>query len=198
MKTLPISQFPLISPEDADHDLNEIFNEIRRTTDTPEIIAMWQTLANSLPALQGSWLLMCHAYLQGSLPMSLKAMILFSIAAAHHCTYCAAVHEATCRIIGIDSASLEAIVQDLGRLNPVRARKIIQFALKCADYPQELDETDYEQVRQFGISDSEIVEIITLASLANYFDTLANAFKLEVDSYIQDLLPGEQLVFRSA
>jgi AhpD family alkylhydroperoxidase len=193
MKTLPISQLPLIPPEEAGSDLTEIFDEIRRTTETPVVFNMWQTLANSAPVLMGSWQLMCNAYLQGSLPMSLKAMILFAIASAHQWRYCAAVHEATCRVIGIDTASLEAIVQDLGRLNPERARKIIKFAIKCADSPRGLEEADYEQIRAYGITDGEITEIIALAGLANYFETLADALKLEVDPFLQGLLPGGQL-----
>jgi hypothetical protein len=90
MNTLPISRIPPITPEEADSDLTEIFDEIRRTTETPVVYNMWRTLANSMPALIGSWQLMCNAYLQGSLPLSLKAMILFAIASAHQCRYCAA------------------------------------------------------------------------------------------------------------
>jgi uncharacterized peroxidase-related enzyme len=194
MKTLPISQLPLISPEEADGDLTEIFDEIRRITETPDLFNMWRTLANSVPALAGSWQLMYNAYLHGSLPMSLKAMILFAIAATHKCHYCAAVHEATCRIIGIDSTSLEMIVTDLANLNPERARKIIKFAIKCADAPLSLQEADYEQIRSYGITDSEITEIITLAALALYFETLANALKLELDPFLREALPGGQLV----
>ena len=194
MKSLPISQLPLISPEEAESDLMAIFDEIRRGTETPVVYHMWQTLANSRPVLMGSWQLMCNAYLQGSLPLSLKAMILFAIAATHECRYCAAVHEATCRVIGIDSMSLETIVADVERLNPQRARHIVKFAIKCADAPLELCEEDYEIIRSYGITDSEITEIIALAGLANYFETLADALKLEVDSFIQELLPGEQLV----
>lgn len=194
MIMLPISQLSLISPEQADQDLKEIFDDIQRVTEAPVVFHMWQTLANSLPALTGSWQLMQNAYLQGSLPMSLKAMILFAIAAKHKCRYCAAVHEATCRIIGIDANSLELIVHDLGQLNPERARKIIRFAIKCADEPLTLAEADYDKIRQYGITDSEITEIITLAALGNYFETLANALKLEVDTYLKEVLPEGQLV----
>lgn len=196
MFTLPISQIPLISPEQADQDLKELFDDIQRLSETPVVFNMWQTLANSPPALAGSWQLMLNAYLQGTLPMSLKAMILFAISAAHRCHYCAAVHEATCRIIGIDAVSLEAIVQDLKQLNPERARRIIQFAIRCADEPLALGEADYDQIRSYGITDGEMTEIITLAALGTYFETLANALKLEVDSYLQEVLPGTQLVHK--
>ena len=73
-------------------------------------------------------------------------------------------------------------------------RKIIQFAIRCADEPLTVKEEDYAQIRNFGITDAEIVEIVSLAAMGSYFDILADALKLEVDSYLRELLPGEQLV----
>jgi len=194
MKTLPISQIQYIPPETADSELTELFDEIQRITDTPVVNNMWLILGNSICVLTGSWQLFFNLYLQGSLPMTLKGLILFSVAAAHHCQYCGAVHEVACRFLGVNEASLEAIVQDLGRLTPERTRKIIQFAVRCADEPLTLKEEDYAQIRDFGITDVEIVEIVSLAAMGSYFDILADALKLEVDSYLRELLPGEQLV----
>lgn len=194
MKILPISQIEYIPPETADPETTELLAEIQRITEAPVVNNVWQILANSTCALTGSWQLFFNLYLQGSLPMTLKALILFSVAAAHRCRYCGAIHEVTCRFLGIDEASLEAIVQNLGYLTPERTRKIIQFAIRCADEPLSLKEADYAKIRDFGITDVEIVEIISLAAMGTYFDILADALKLEVDSYLQELLPGEQLV----
>ena len=85
-------------------------------------------------------------------------------------------------------------MRDLNHLTPDRTRKIIQFAIRCADEPLTLQKADYEEIRDFGISEAEIVEIVSLAAMGSYFDILADALKLEVDSYLQELLPGEQLV----
>jgi alkylhydroperoxidase family enzyme len=70
-------------------------------------------------------------------------------------------------------------------------RGIIQFALKCALNPQRLVAADYERVRQEGISDDELTQIIFLAALANFNDTLADSFKIEVDSGVLEALGRE-------
>lgn len=194
MNTPQMNPVPSISPDEADPEIAEVYAEIKHITEVPIVSNMWQVLGNSMCALTGSWQLFSNLYLQGNLPMTLKALILFSVASAHHCRYCGAIHEVTCRFLGIDEDNLETIVQDLGRLTPERMRKIIQFAIRCADEPHALKEEDYAQIRDYGITNSEIVEIVSLAAMGSYFDILADALKLEVDSYLRDLLPGEQLV----
>lgn len=194
MKTPRTNLIPFMSPDEADPEIAEVYAAIQDTSEVPVVSNMWQILGNSMCALTGSWQLFSNLYLQGNLPMTLKALILFSVASAHHCRYCGAIHEVTCRFLGIEEANLEAIVHDLGRLTPERMRKIIQFAIRCADEPHALTEEDFAQIRDYGISNSEIVEIISIAAMGSYFDILAESLKLEVDDYLQELLPGEQLV----
>ena len=43
-------------------------------------------------------------------------------------------------------------------------------------------------MRERGVSDEELVEIIQIAAIGNYLDTLADALKIEVDSAITDVL----------
>lgn len=76
----------------------------------------------------------------------------------------------------------------------LRVREIIRFARRCARTPYAVTEEDYEMVRNYGISDEEIVEIVSLAAVGNYFDTLADALKLETDSFYKEGLPAGQLV----
>ena len=73
---------------------------------------------------------------------------------------------------------LEALVRDLDTVAPKRTQEIIKFAVRCALDPQGLTEADYDRVRDQGLSDEEIVEIIGWAALAMYNDTLADAMKL--------------------
>lgn len=188
MNYLPISQLPLIELEDATGEVSEIFDDIQHEMDIPFIPNIFKTAASSSRALIGSWGLMQNVYLQSSLPMTLKAMILYSISTAHQCKYCSAVHEVTCQNLDVSEETLEALAQDHDRLTPVRVREIVKFAVRCADDATNLTEADYEHIRHQGISDEELIEIIALAALGNYFDTLADAMKIDVDSiYVEAL-----------
>jgi alkylhydroperoxidase family enzyme len=81
----------------------------------------------------------------------------------------------------VDEETLVMLANDLEHVSPKRLRAIIQFAMKCAFEPQDLVEDDYEEVRQEGVSDDELAQIIFLAALANFNDTLADSFKIDVE-----------------
>jgi alkylhydroperoxidase family enzyme len=49
----------------------------------------------------------------------------------------------------------------------------------------ELTEADYDKLRDMGISDAEIVEIVALAGLGVYLNIVADALKIEVDDMIK-------------
>lgn len=194
MNLMPVHPIPLIEPKNGNEEIEIIFDEILRITESPTVTNMWRTLANSLPALCGTWQLMKQVFFESNLPLSLKAMILFSISAANRCAYCGAVMEVTCRTVGVEEDTLKAIVNDLDSLNPERVRVIIGFARRCAKTPYAITEADYDMVRGYGITDEELVEIVSLAAVGNYFDTLADALKLEADAFYTERLPDGQLV----
>jgi alkylhydroperoxidase family enzyme len=109
-------------------------------------------------------------------------MILFTIAERNRCQYCSATNELTCRTLGVDEETLQALVNDLGSVSPERLKAIIEFAVKAAKQPQDLGESDYEKVRDQGLSDAELVEIIFLAAIGNLNDTLADALKFPIEA----------------
>jgi alkylhydroperoxidase family enzyme len=57
-------------------------------------------------------------------------------------------------------------------------QEIIKFAVRCALSPQGLTEADYDKVREQGVSDEELVEIIGWAAIAMYNDTISDSLKL--------------------
>ncbi len=117
-------------------------------------------------------------------------MILFSISAAKKCQYCSAVHQVTCKTLGVEEDTLAALDSNLEALAPQRVQAIVRFAQKCALDPQSLEAADYEAVRAQGIGDQELMEIIALAALGNLLDTLADGMKVEVDSVFTEALGG--------
>ena len=117
-------------------------------------------------------------------------MILYTVAAANKCNYCGSIHKVTCRTVGIDEDTLAALDSDLAGLSPRRVQAIVAFAKKCATDRQSLVDADYDSIREQGVSDEEMVEIISLAALGNYLDTLADSLKVEVDEAIAQALQG--------
>jgi len=179
MKYLPISKLPVIEEEAAAGEIAETFDEIRTFLGVPSAGFMNLTAANSPATLVSGTRLFIDFFKQATLPPPLIFMIHYAISSAKNCTCCSASFKVACRSVGIDEEMLEALVKDLDAVKPQRVREIIKFAVNCALYPQGLTEADYDRVRDQGVSDEELVEIISWAALAMYNNTLADAMKMD-------------------
>jgi uncharacterized peroxidase-related enzyme len=147
----------------------------------PFVPNFFKVLAISPAAQAINWDIFRSFFQHATLPQSLIAMIHFTIAESNNCEYCSATNELTCRTLGIDEATLTALIEDLGNVSPRRVRAIIAFSLKVAHSPKELVAEDYDRLREQGVTDEELVEIILIAAFGNYTDTLADALKVKVD-----------------
>lgn len=190
MNSMGISGLPIIEEEEATGEVAQVYDDIKRVMQIPFVPNLDKVLGNAPSALSGAWEALRNIFLQTSLPMPLATMVLYSIAVAKNCQYCSAVHQVTCRSLGVEEETLAALDNNLDALAPQRVQAIVKFAQKCALDPQSLAEADYESVRSQGISDQELMEIIALAALGNFLDTLADGMKVEVDSFFKEAIGG--------
>jgi uncharacterized peroxidase-related enzyme len=178
----------MIEEDEAAAEVIDLYTETKRVLETPFVPNLVKAVAIS-PAVLTMCVDIYRTFYQNiSLPQSLVAMISYCIPTAKNCTYCAANGELYCRTLGIDQEILEMLAKDLGNVSPKRIQAVIEFALKCALDPQTLVPEDYERVRHEGVSNEEIVEIIFIASIANFSDTLADGLKVEVDEMVAQAL----------
>jgi uncharacterized peroxidase-related enzyme len=184
MRYLQVSGLPIIEEDEADSEVVELFGETKRVLEMPFVPNLVKAVAAAPNVLAMCVGVYRTFYQNVSLPQSLIAMISYCIPTAKNCTYCAANGELHCRTLGIDEETLEMLARNLGNVNPQRVRAIIQFALTCALEPQTLGAEDYDKVRDQGVTDEEILEIIFIAAIANFSDTLADALKIEVDEMV--------------
>ena len=84
-------------------------------------------------------------------------------------------------MLGVTPGVLEHLVHDVNGLSDPKLRDMVLFALKCSSNPQTLTEEDYEQLRQHGLKQSEIMEIIAMSALAVYANIIADATAMEQD-----------------
>jgi alkylhydroperoxidase family enzyme len=188
MQYLSISGFPITEPEDADPEIAQLYSQVKQETDLPNV-PNWAKAVAVSPGSLDIYLEMLRAFNRNiSLPQSLVPIILYSVATARNCTYCSITNELFCRTLGVDEETLELLAKDLDHVSPKRLQVIIQFALKCALHAQELTEADYDRVREQGVSDDELAQIVFLAALANFNDTLADSFKIHVESNVLEAL----------
>jgi uncharacterized peroxidase-related enzyme len=178
----------MIEEKDATDDVARIYAEVKREMQIPYVPNWSKALAASPAALAIHWDFQRSFYQRTTLPRTLTAMILFTVAETGNCEYCSALNEMYCRTMGVDEEMLSALVKDLGNVSPERIRAIIGFALKAARYAQEMEAEDFERLRQQGVTDEEIMEILLVAAMSRYTNTLSDALKIDVDSAVADAL----------
>jgi alkylhydroperoxidase family enzyme len=188
MQYLSISGFPIVEPEDAPPEVADLYDKVKQEIDQPTV-PNWAKVAANSPGSLDIYLNMLRAFNRNiSLPQTIVPIILYSIATARNCTYCSTINELSCRTLGVDEKTLELLANDLDNVSPQRLRVIIQFALKCALDPQGLTAPDYERVREQGINDDELTQIIFLAALANFNDALADSLKIDPEPGVMEAL----------
>jgi uncharacterized peroxidase-related enzyme len=188
MNYLPISGFPVIELEGAAPEIAQLYAELQQETQLPFVPNWGKTIINS-PAVFDIYLQLLRSINQNlSLPQSLIPMILYAVAMHRQCAYCSASNELFCRTLGVDEATLEMVAEDLDNISPQRLRAIIHFALQCAFEPQRLTAADYDRVREEGVSEDEMMQIIFLAALGNFNDTLADSLKIEPEPAVLEAL----------
>ena len=194
MEYLPISQMPMPELDELDAETADVLDEMLRETQSPFVGNIWRALAFSPPLVRVGWEASRAIFLESSLPMSLKVMIMFAVSAANECKYCSAAYQVACTTMGIDEASLQMVVDDVENLNPRRVRDIIEFSMKCARNPHAVGAEEFDNLRHQGITDEEIMEIIALVALGNFTDTFADVLKVQIDTTYEHFLGDKQLV----
>ncbi len=174
-----------IEEDQAAGEIAEVYDGIKKAMQVPTVPNIHRILANSPQALKATVGLLGDLYMASTLPQPVVAMLLYSISLARSCQYCGSFHRLTCRMVGVDEAMLAAVGNDLGAVTPERVQAIVSFGMKAAMSSGELTEADYDKLRDMGISDAEIVEIVALAGLGVYLNIVADALKIEVDDMIK-------------
>lgn len=176
-----IPHLKLVEPHDASDAMRALYLDFQRRMGFPAVPNFIKVQGHSLAAASGTWGLVQNTLVGGALPRTLKEMVFVAISADRQCRYCEAAHLACCRMLGVDDEILGKLVTDIEGVDPVKARDIIKFAIKCARDPQRLAKTDFDALRTHGLRESELVELIAMSALAVYANIVADATAVPPD-----------------
>jgi len=140
-----------------------------------------ETMA-SRPGLLNGLLAMTGAVFSGEVPMTVKLMLWYTLAERTNCEYCAVAQRNILKQMGVQEEIIKSCAQDpdLSALPPAQ-RAIVNFGYKVAKNPKEMTADDYQTLRDQGLSEGEILEIVWLASYAVMLDVTADAVGIQLD-----------------
>ncbi len=177
------------------------FSEILDSSNNPQLKALYEDIVNhgyreseaAIPPnwfttqgerpdiLASIWKLGKGIATQGELPSSLKEMIMTIISMQNNCRYCTAAHRKMLEESDVPQAVIDGLTQrNLSKVNPIQ-RAVLEFSLKAAQSPQSVLDEDVEKLREFGLGDGEILEIIMTVAYTNFINTWSDMSGISFD-----------------
>jgi uncharacterized peroxidase-related enzyme len=176
-----VQPIPMVEEHEAAGQVAELYDTIKRELQMPFVPNMLKTLGASPAALAIHMGRFQALYANLTIPHSLVAMIGYTVAEYANCEYCSVNNELMCRNLGIDEKVLAQVARDLGNVNPERVRVIIQFAVKMSHEPQTMTNEDFDKMREYGVNDAEILEIVMVVAHSVSSDIIADTLKVPVE-----------------
>ncbi|NKB71569.1 MAG: peroxidase-related enzyme [Candidatus Latescibacteria bacterium] len=163
--------------------LATLYREITDCGLGDEVPLNWFTAQGERPdILAGAWALTKGVLLEGVLPPTMKQMVVVLISAHNGCQYCRLTHAKALQGLGVSSDLIDSLSTDvnLDKVPPPQ-RAILQFALQVAQAPQAITDRDVQRLRDFSLSDGEILELIMVAAFTNFINTWSDISAIAID-----------------
>ena len=139
---------------------------------------MFKAVANSPAALKSMWGAF-GALGGGVIPAKLGEQIAVAVADRNACEYCLAAHTALGRKAGVSGEALAAA--QAGESADPRTAAVLRFVLQLVNERGQVDAADVQALRDQGVNDEQIVEIVAHVAL-NLFTNYVNvALAVPVD-----------------
>lgn len=143
---------------------------------------LFKSMAGRVEFLETQWLHFKSTILQGYLPRTLKEMIGVAISQHNNSEYALKVHLHGLSALGMSEEVLQTLISDFEACPlPEREKEVIRFGLMAGTCPGELRAEHYARLREQGLSEDEIFEIIATANLFVGVNQYTDSIKLEID-----------------
>lgn len=139
---------------------------------------MMRTMAQSPAVLEG-YLNFSSALATGTLSAKIREQIALIVADVNHCEYCLSAHSTIGKMVGLSEA--EILASRNADASDAKTKAILKLAYSIVRNRGEVNQDEIETVRQSGVTEGEIAEVIANVGLnifTNYFNHLA---RTEVD-----------------
>ena len=96
------------------------------------------------------------------------------VSAANNCGYCVAHHAEVLSHYEQDNSRLRRMVSDFRFLDlPDKKARMLSYALKLTTSPNQVEESDIQELRDVGYSERDILDMNLIASYFNFLNRIA-------------------------
>ncbi|MFN8597910.1 MAG: peroxidase-related enzyme [Anaerolineae bacterium] len=157
------------------HSLGYIANHTQAMSLRPEVNAAWRNLIGTI---------------RSKMRLRRYELVTIAAAAALRCTYCLLAHGAVLRKNFFTAEQVVAILRDY-RQAGLEPEEVAMMALaeKVTLEAQSVTPQDIENLRGYGLTDAEILDVILAAAARNFFSKVLDAIGAEPDAVYLELDP---------
>jgi uncharacterized peroxidase-related enzyme len=171
-----MARVQIVNPETATGEAKTLLDAVQaQLGTTPNFI---KVLANSPKALEG-FLGLYGALGKASLDTATQERIALVIAEGNGCQYCVSAHTAIGRGAGLSDH--EMTLNRQGSSSDAKAGATVAFAKALNANLGEITGAEFDAARNAGLSDGEIIEVISVVALNIFTNILGKATRVEID-----------------
>ena len=170
----PISRYPAPALEELPADLQARIAEVQSKTGfIPNVFIVLARRPDEFRAFFAYYdALMLR---DSGLSKAEREMIVVATSAANACPYCVVAHGAVLRIYSKNPVLADQIAVNFRHADVTpRQRAMLDFSVKMARRPEEIEESDVEALREAGFSDEDVWDIGAVAALFAMSNRLAH------------------------
>ena len=174
------------SPAEAEGTLLELYQEDMKTKG---YVANTTTAFSLRPEVYKAWLQLLSS-IRSNMRLRRFELVTFAAAQALKCTYCMLAHGAILRKNFFGPRELAAIARDFRNAGlPDEEVALMEFARKITLEPNQITPADFEPLRDKGLSDTEILDVVLTVTARNFMSKTLDALGAEPDEALMGLEP---------
>jgi uncharacterized peroxidase-related enzyme len=174
MSTHPISRFPVPDVSDVPEDIRDIIVEVQEKTGfVPNVFLALARRPEEFRAFFGYHNALMEK--EGGLTKGEREMVVVATSAINQCIYCVVAHGAILRIREKNPLIADQVAANYRKADITpRQKAMLAFAEKVTTRAYEINDADYDRLREHGFDDEDIWDIGAIAALFGLSNRMAN------------------------
>ena len=165
--------------EEAEGEVKEIFQEIEATFGMlPEGISLWSL---NPKALKFQWESIKEVFSKDEDTQKMHTIIRYLVSEKNHCEYCVGLNGGMLmNMFGMSEEELKALGNDLASANLTpKNQALLELAMSAIVEPKAVSSDKLQELREMGISEEEMFNVVLSASQMLVVNTLFDTFDVE-------------------
>ncbi len=170
-----MARIKLSDETSVDSQSQEIFNEIKERAG--RVPAAYRAFAIHSHILQANWNRTKNILDQGNIAIETKEAIATRVSKVNGCHFCLLIHKGNLEKLGISAQEMDAI--ERGEVENPKLNFILRFVSLATREPEKLTDSDFEQLKEFGHTEEDILEILSVMEMYTGYNKIIVALDLQ-------------------